>query len=138
MKPKPLLIALLVSLLIATVFLNCGSSVNAQTEQGSPDVYVGVDVAYENLTAIKQLIDETSAYTNLFIIGCTGITHNEAKLDEACQYLYDKGLSFIVYRAWSSRVSSWFISWVESAKTQWGNKFLGFYYEDEVGGKQLD
>jgi hypothetical protein len=139
MKPQPFLIAFLLYLSIAPVCLNSGSSVNAQTEKkGSPDVYVGVDVAYENLTAIKQLIDEISSYTNLFVIGCTGITNSEIKLDETCQYLYDKGLSFIVYREWSFRVSNWFARWVESAKTQWGNKFLGFYYADEVGGKQLD
>jgi hypothetical protein len=29
-------------------------------------------------------------------------------------------------------------NWTETAKNRWGPKFLGFYYIDEVAGKQLD
>jgi hypothetical protein len=94
---------------------------------------VGVDVAYENLTEIKKLIDEISSYTNLFVIGCTGITHNLTTLDETCQYVYDKGLSFIIYSEIAPRTE-----WLEDAKTRWGNRFLGFYAYDEIGGLQLD
>ena len=76
MKTK-YLIALLISLLIVPVFLYYGFRVNAPATKKEPlDLFVGVDVAYENLTEIKKLIDETSSYTNLFVIGCTGITHN--------------------------------------------------------------
>ena len=60
-------------------------------EKNTPDLFVGIDVAYDDLDAIKRLVDETSSYTNTFVIGSTGITYNETKLDEACQYLYDKG-----------------------------------------------
>ena len=63
----------------------------------SPDVYVGIDVAYDNQT-ITALIDEVSSYTNLFIVGCTAITKNQSRLDSICQYLYDKGMSFIIYQ----------------------------------------
>ena len=63
----------------------------------SPDVYVGIDVAYDNQT-ITALIDEVSSYTNLFIVGCTSITENQSRLDSICQYLYDKGMSFIIYQ----------------------------------------
>jgi hypothetical protein len=142
MKPKPLLIAFLVSLLIAPVFLNSGSLVNAQTSQATPDVYIGIDVAYDNVTAIKSLIDEVGAYTNLLVIGCTGITsvssgfisENYDKLNEVCQYAYDRGIYFIVYR--EDRPPS--AEWIESAKVKWGNRFLGFYVYDELGGRQLD
>ncbi len=99
---------------------------------------MGIDVAYENTTEIKSLVDEVSTYTNLFIIGSTGITYDQTKLDDTCQYLFDKNMSFIVYRGWTHRNSIWLTSWVESAKTRWGNNFLGFYYDDEIGGKQLD
>src|SRR3972149_6188084 len=126
-------VVFLISLLTFQVFLNSSFPVHAQTENQSPDLFFGVDVAYENLTEIKTLIDEISPYTNLFVIGCTGITRNITKLDETCQYLYDRGLSFIVYpeRALQRQ-------WLEDAKNRWGNRFLGFYFWDENGGKQLD
>lgn len=132
MKPKRLGI-LLVSLLIAQVFLNYGSFIDAHAEQKTPDIFIGIDVAYENLTEIKKLIDEVSSYTNLFIIGCTGITYSPAKLDETCQYAYDKSLSFIIYSEWPPQTE-----WLESAKTRWEDRFLGFYVFDEAGGHQLD
>jgi hypothetical protein len=148
MKPKRLGI-LLVSLLIAQVFLNYSSLINAHAEQKTPDIFIGIDVAYENLTEIKKLIDEVSSYTNLFVIGCTGITQdlirnatsdriigeNLTKLEEICQYAYDKGMSFMIYRDlpyFSNR------TWPENARTRWGDKFLGFYFLDEIGGRQLD
>ncbi|KON31963.1 MAG: hypothetical protein AC479_08110 [miscellaneous Crenarchaeota group-6 archaeon AD8-1] len=97
------------------------------------DVFVGVDVAYENMEANKKRIDEISSYTNLFVLGCTGITHNETKLNELCQYAYDRGLSFIVYTERALQHQ-----WVEQAKTWWGEKFLGFYFWDENAGFQID
>jgi hypothetical protein len=99
----------------------------------SPDLFVGVDVAYEDLTATKKLINEVSSYTNLFVIGCTGITQNSTKLNETCQYVYDKGLSFIIYRERPLRTE-----WLEDAKKRWGDRFLGIYAFDEAGGYQLD
>jgi len=90
-------------------------------------------VAYENLTEIKTLINEISSYTNLFVIGCTGITHKVTRLDEVCQYVYDKGLSFIVYIEGPFQRQ-----WFEGAKNRWSERFLGFYFWDENGGKQLD
>jgi hypothetical protein len=132
MKTK-CLVVFLISLLTFQVFLNSSFPVHAQTENQPPDVFFGVDVAYENLTEIKTLINEISPYTNLFGIGCTGITHNITRLDEICQYVYDKGLSFIVYT--ERRLQC---QWLEDAKNRWGERFLGFYFWDENGGKQLD
>jgi hypothetical protein len=127
------LVVFLISLLTFQVFLNSSFPVHAQTENQPPEVFFGVDAAYENLTEIKMLIDEISSYTNLFGIGCTGITYNVTILDEVCQYVYDKGLSFLVY-------TERFLSrqWLEDAKNRWGERFLGFYVWDEIGGKQLD
>jgi hypothetical protein len=92
-----------------------------------------VDVAYDNITEIKALIDEISSYTNVFGIGCTGITYNVTRLDDICQYVYDKGLSFLIYTEWFLRRQ-----WLEDAKSRWGERFLGFYFWDENSGKQLD
>jgi len=132
MKTK-CLVVFLISLLTFQVFLNSSFPVHAQTENQPPDVFFGVDVAYENLTEIKTLINEISPYTNLFVIGCTGITHNATRLNDICQYVYDKGLSFIVYSEGALQRQ-----WLEDAKNRWGERFLGFYVWDENGGKQLD
>jgi len=127
------LVAFFISLLTVQAFLNSSFPVRAQTKNQPPEVFFGVDVAYENLTEIKILINEVSSYTNFLGIGCTGITYNVTRLDEVCQYGYDKGLSFIVY-------SERFLQhqWLEEAKNRWGERFLGFYFWDENGGKQVD
>jgi hypothetical protein len=122
----------LVNLLIVPAFLNYNLLFNANAEQ-EPDLFLGVDVAYEDLVETKKLIDEVGSYTNLFVIGCTGITYNNTKLNEICEYLYDKGLYFIVYREIPPQRE-----WIEEAKKRWVNRFLGFYVFDEVGGRQLD
>src|SRR3990170_630679 len=123
----------LVSLLFLQVFLSLGLSFNAQAV-GSPDVFVGIDMAYgDSVAEAKRRIDEASSYTNLFVIGTTGITNNATKLNETCQYAYDKGLSFIIYSTRMPRTE-----WLEDAKKRWGDRFLGFHAYDELGGMQLD
>ena len=73
---KNLSLATLVSVLIVVlIVLNFGFLGKPQIEE-SPDFFVGVDVAYDDLAAITKLIDEISPYTNLFVIGSTGITYN--------------------------------------------------------------
>lgn len=109
--------------------------------QNIPDVLVGVDIAYGDVEDVKSLADKVETYANLIILGCTAVTQNKLKLEEACQYLFDKGFFFIVYQeypldhSWLSFSKS---TWYENAKTRWSNQFLGIYYTDEVGGKQLD
>jgi hypothetical protein len=109
--------------------------------ENTPDVFVGVDIAYGDVEDVEQLADQVGLYTNLFVLGCTAVTQNRLKLDEACQYLFDKGLYFIVYQeypldySWLSMTKA---DWLETAKTRWGSRFLGIYYADEVGGRQLD
>ena len=98
-----------------------------------PEVYVGIDVAYNDIPAIKELITEVKSYTNLFIIGCTGITDDEQRLDETCQYIYDQNMYFIIYSERSPQTR-----WIETAKNRWGDRFLGYYAFDEIGGRQLD
>lgn len=125
--------------LSCSVFL--GSVPNVANAQSIPEVFVGVDIAYGDVDQVKQLADEVGSYTNLFILGCTAVTQDRLKLEEACQYLFDKGLFFIVYQeypldfTWGSVEKS---SWLEKAKMRWGSHFLGIYYSDEVGGRQLD
>jgi hypothetical protein len=175
-----IIIFVFVLLLATSVFLTSNLYSNTQ-DQTSPDVYVGIDLAYGNFETTKELVNEVSSYTNLFIIGCTATTHNVTELDKTCQYLYDKNFSFIIYQSqptsydqgvlptasnWTRPFnasnlprpptsSNWTLppssfnwtrtfnifpvsNWTETAKTRWGKHFLGIYYNDESGGRQLD
>ena len=124
----------LLSLLVLQVFLSHGLSFSAQAA-GAPDVFVGVDMAYgDSVAEAKRLIDEVGPYTNLFILGCKGITYNATRLNETCQYIVDRGLDFIVYRDTMLRNAAW----AEMAKQTWGDRFLGYYAYDEIGGWQID
>jgi hypothetical protein len=115
-------------------------SASGQTEN-TPDVFVGIDLAYGGFDQIKKFVDEVSSYTNLFVLGCTGVTQNKLELEKACQYLFDRGMFFIVYQdypldySWFSNNKS---SWIQDAMVRWGSHFMGFYYADEIGGRQLD
>jgi hypothetical protein len=125
----------LVFLLVLQVFATYVIPLNAQSA-GLPDVFVGIDMAYgDSVAEAKRQIDAVAAYTNLFVLGCKGITYNTARLNETCQYLADKGLNFIVYRDTSLGRNA---TWAEMAKKTWGDRFLGYYAFDELGGWQID
>jgi hypothetical protein len=132
LKLKVLTIFLIICLLIAFPLIYYGFFVPESGKSEVTDVFVGVDVAYADLKAIESLIDEISSYTNTFVIGSTGITNNVTKLDEVCQYLYDKGMYFIIY--WEMPP----VTDIGAYKRRWGDRFLGFYAHDEIGGRQLD
>lgn len=143
MKLKKLGIFLIL-MLISTLVMEQRSSTKAQSAETSTSLYFGVDVAFESLDETLRIIDEVSSYTNLFIIGCYGpITHdnnsrpiyNETRLSFISQCVYDKRLSFIVYSD-DPRFPS--AEWYNNAKANFGDRFLGIYYYDEPGGKQLD
>ena len=125
---------LLILIVILPLFLNYSLTTKEATAQVSPDLYVGVDVAFESVTETKKLIDKISSYTNFFVIGCSG-NYNEYRLTIISQYAYDKGLTFIVYTDDTRYPSK---EWFEIAQNSWGNSFLGIYFYDEPGGKQLD
>ncbi|MGE5187830.1 MAG: hypothetical protein ACM3JE_02260 [Betaproteobacteria bacterium] len=165
-----------VLLIVSSLFLT-----QPQTDiaiMSGSDFYFGIDAAYGDPEAIKVLIDDVSAYTNLFIVGCTAISLNQTLLEEICQYLYERDMSFIIYQDsplgmydnghliprqtrplntsnpstptlfpnQTRQPSNYTIpfnmnlvsNWTQTAKNRWGNNFLGFYYIDEVAGRQLD
>jgi hypothetical protein len=99
----------------------------------SPDVFVGIDVAYSGIEEIKTLVDEVSSYTNLFVIGSTGISHDQMKLEETCQYLNDQDMQFIIYTDNPRRLEL-----INDVTKKFEDSFMGIYYDDEQGGKQLD
>jgi hypothetical protein len=143
MKLKKLVI-FLVAILISAFIINSITLNIAQGAETATSLYFGVDVAFESLDETLRIVDEVSSYTNLFVIGCYGPVirsnisrsiYNETRLNYISSYVYDKGLSFIVYSDDPGFPS---IEWLDNATANFGDKFLGIYYYDEAGGKQLD
>ena len=104
------------------------------------EVFVGIDVAYSDVEGIKALVNETSSYTNTIVIGSTGITYDVAKLNDVCDYVYNKSMYFMIYMHPQLELDKLEEQrqWVQDARTQWGQNFLGLYTYDETGGRQLD
>src|SRR4030042_526262 len=97
MKRKYALLIFLVALLVLLLFAGIYSYLNSRSGSGQVDVFVGVDVAHDNITSLKERVDEVKAYTNFFVIGSSGITLNATRLNDVCQYLNDSGLHFATY-----------------------------------------
>jgi hypothetical protein len=135
MKYRAILAVFLISLLFVLLFWRIG----LVKDPSMPDFFVGVDAVSDDVEDIKRLVDEVRSYTNLIVIGSTGITENITKLNEVCQYAYKSGLYFILFMHIIEEIED--IpqpEWVEDAKQRWGNRFLGLYAFDEAGGHQID
>ncbi|MDR0318479.1 MAG: hypothetical protein LBI09_00385, partial [Nitrososphaerota archaeon] len=104
------------------------------------DIYVGVDAAYDNMDELKARIDQVKDYTNLFILGSTGITLDETKLNEMCEYISERDLNFATYTHTAENTSIDFnqSAWTTYAKQHFDASFLGLYSYDEPGGHQID
>jgi hypothetical protein len=123
---------LLILVMVLPLFLNF--SLPAKASETSPGLYFGVDIAYESLSISEQLIDKVSAYTNIVVLGCSGY-NNATRLTVLSDYAFDKGLFFMVYSDSRKYPGA---QWLANADTKYGDKFLGIYWFDEEGGKQLD
>jgi hypothetical protein len=135
MKYKAILAVLLISMIFFVLFWRLEPVKNPS----EPDFFVGVDTAYDNVGDIKKLVDEVKGYTNFFGIGSSGITLNFTKLDEVCQYVYDSGLYFMVYKHPPPSLEEQNqTQWIADAEQKWGDCFLGLYVADEFGGRQID
>ncbi|MCW4034523.1 MAG: hypothetical protein NWF03_04085 [Candidatus Bathyarchaeota archaeon] len=135
MKNRLILAVFFVSLLFIPLFWVIQHPNSGDSE---PDFFVGVDTAYDDVEDIKVLVDKVKSYTNLFGIGSSGIAFNRTKLDDVCQYVYDNGLYFIVYKHPAPNNEIDQSEWIADAKRRWGDRFLGIYLFDESGGRQVD
>lgn len=142
--PTLLIVILAVSILAIYTSYSSGSQVKANS-----NAYVGVAFGGNTTAEAKALIDRVKGYTNLFILdsGRNPISRNQSSVEEICDYAVSGGLSVIVNMGIdvvdNKSDSTWFWQvpindtkqrWTE----RWGDKFLGIYYNDELGGTQLD
>ena len=113
----------------------------------TPEFFVGVEFAYSYgdeadsrslLNDLKSLVDKVRNYTNLFVIGSLEVSFNQTLLDEACDYVYNSGLYFIVFFTNPYQYDYEPHAWILQAIPKYGDKFLGVYRYDEPGGHQLD
>lgn len=137
---------LVVILLIAIITLTILFTRDALNDQSSArPFYLGVEYAYGvnqtdqvQLAEIQGLVQKVKTYTNLFVLGTVTLTFNQTALNEACDYIYQNKLSFIVLFTGSDMYNYNIRQWMYNATTRYGDKFLGVYKYDEPGGNQLD
>ncbi len=124
----------MVLLLLFPVLFGAGFLVPKVAAQASLPLYFGVDVAIGDIEQTKQLIDNISTYTNFFVIGCS-YDYNTSRLTDISDYVYQKGLNFLVFTDDPRYPTS---QWLQYANQTYGEQFMGIYFYDEAGGKQLD
>ena len=140
-----LLITILAISILATYTVYSGMN----KPKADPGAYIGVAFSGNTTQQAKLLIDRVKGYTNLFVLasGRNPISTNQTVIEEICDYAIANGLSVIMNLGWrefAPENQSWF--WrqpsllpIEQNWTQrWGDKLLGVYYNDEIGGVQLD
>jgi hypothetical protein len=137
-QPRILALILIIILVSASAVLLVSHSENSS--QKDP-VYVGVAFGGDTVAQAKLLIDKTKSYTNLFILdsGINPISTNETSAREICDYAVNAGLNIIINMgSWTPNNWPWQITFLNTSRTIYGNKFLGAYYDDEPGGIPLD
>jgi hypothetical protein len=100
------------------------------------DVFVGVEVGYDNVDDFVRFVDEIEEYVNLIVIGSLNITTNAINLIEVGDYLHSKGLYFVPFMFFKEYLVK--ADFFQVAKERWGEQFLGLYLSDEAGGRQID
>ena len=97
------------------------------------EFYVGVDVAYADLEKIKTIVDQVAGYTNIVIIGSSGITYDQHALNQTILYLENYDLFYAVFATTAIRLLH-----INETVSAYPDNFVGVYYGDENGGYQLD
>jgi hypothetical protein len=98
--------------------------------------YVGVTYCGNSTEEAKLLIDRVKSYTNLFVLQSGPLQIAPDTINEIVDYAVSSGMYFMVFFGDNSQEE--LDAWLKTGKDQWGDRFLGVYYADELGGKMLD
>lgn len=107
-----------------------------------PNLFFGVDIGFGGEEDVYRVTEAVAGYTNLIILGSLNVTMDTGRLTRVCDYLYSKGFYFIIYLGFA--VTDYLPprgpdpNFFNATHGRWGDKFLGVYVFDEIGGKQLD
>jgi hypothetical protein len=101
-----------------------------------------MSIGYGDEEIALKLIDKAANYVNLIILGSLNLTMDTQALTRVCDYMYQRDLHFIVYVGFAAQgytpPRGPDAQFFDLAATRWGDKFLGVYLFDEVGGKLMD
>ncbi len=100
------------------------------------DKFVGITYCGSSVEDAKLLINKVKSYTNLFVLQSGTLQRSLTAVEELGDYAVSNGLYFLPY--FGSYVPPDFSYWLENVTQRWGTRFLGIYYDDEMGGKMLD
>ena len=132
LKKKYVICAVVVSLiLLVSVF----SYLFLIPSSAPESFYVGVTYCGNSPEEAKLLIDKVEAYTNLFVLQSL-LMEDFDTINEICDYAVSSGMYVIVYFTAFSWTSV--NEWLETFEGRWGDRFLGVYYGDELGGRMLE
>jgi hypothetical protein len=111
---------------------------NRQNPVVNRDFHVGVAFGGNTTAEAKLLIDKIKGYINLFVVQSGPVSTNETSLNEIVDYAVGANLDVIVYFGFFDPAQPWRVLWLDFAKQQWGDRFLGVYLNDEPGGRLID
>jgi len=141
-RRKTVLTLVSISIILALIFGYVINNSLIQVTPTEPKIFVGVDIGFGNETVVYNIADTLEGYANLIILGSLTITNDTPTLTRVCDYLYEKGFYFIIYVGFAMEgylpPRGPDQNFFNSTINKWGNKFLGAYFFDEVGGKQID
>ncbi len=135
-----LLLFLVIILLVSSTTLLV-SYTQSSNDPPKNTVYVGIAFGGTSVEQAKLLIDRTKGYTNLFILDCgiNPISVNQSAVEEICDYATNAGLNIIVNLGTATRPNwQWQLQFLNQSKDNYGDKFLGAYYDDEPCGIPFD
>ena len=142
----PILLIVILSISIVALYT---TYLSPNQSKANPNAYIGVAFCGNTTQEAKLLIDRVKSYTNLFILdsGRNPVSENRSKVEEIGDYAVSQGLNIIVNLGVDDVTGAnntwfWNVPSLDAVKQnwteRWGTKFLGIYYNDEVGGVQLD
>jgi uncharacterized membrane protein len=141
-RRKAILTFSVVFLVCGLLLISLGINLLFREQVDESKIFVGVDVGFGNEEDVIKVADAVAGYANLIVIGSLNVTQNTTALTRVCNYLFHKGFYFIIYVGFADNE---YLpprgpdpQFFNKTAYMWGDKFLGAYFFDEVGGKQID